>query len=91
MNEEEVKEIIKKYSNATFEIVGFEEVDGSIKVIIKFEEAESAKDFEREVTESIARGEETSIIKVTTNIYMDFSRKSAVSLCVLVGLLMLIA
>ena len=56
MTEEEVKEIIKRYIDEEFTIEKFEEDKkaGETKVIIRFEDAEKAKDFVRSVSEGRA-------------------------------------
>ena len=46
----EIRDTIRKYTDADFEIVGFEETDdGCTRVIVKFEDVKSAKHFESRV------------------------------------------
>ena len=58
MKEEEIKEIIKEYTQEEFTIVKFEDDKGTgeIKVIIKFEDRNSAEQFYHRVTESSGMG-----------------------------------
>ena len=62
MSEEEIEEVIRKYTDADFKITVIESGDDEIRVIVEFVDAEKADEFFRRVNAVIKRGE-VSLIK----------------------------
>ena len=86
MTREEVKEVIKKYTNEEFSIVRFEEnKNGETKIIIKFNDAEKAKNFVDAIKES------SGVDIVSINFLSEplSSAASKVSLFMIFGLMLL--
>ena len=86
MTEEEVKEIIKRYTDVEFTIVQFEEdKNGETRIIIRFKDTEKAKDFVNTIRVSSG----VDIVSISFFIEPHNSAASKVSLFIILGLMLL--